>query len=194
MKTIWVATANSHKLEEISAILGPNILLKSFKDLVGAPEVEENGHTYRENALIKARALFDLVHEPIFADDSGLEVDFLHGRPGIHSARFSGSDTNHERNIKKLLAELGDVPVEKRTARFRCVIAYLDETGKDQFFEGIFHGHIAFSCSGIGGFGYDPVFIPQGHDCSVAELSSDEKNSISHRSLAVEKLKIFLGL
>ena len=138
MKTIWVATGNAHKLEEIGEILGPGVQLKSFKDIANAPEVVENGETYLANAEIKARALFGLVNEPVFADDSGLEVDALNGQPGIHSARYSGPDTNHERNIDKLLDELADVPESKRTARFRCVIVYIDETEKAINLKGFF--------------------------------------------------------
>lgn len=192
MKTIWIATGNAHKLVEISEILGPGVALKSFKDVANPPEVVENGSTYLENAEIKARALFSIVGQPVLADDSGLEVDALGGRPGIHSARFSGDDTNHDRNISKLLKELGDLPPEKRTARFRCVIVYIDQNGVSHNFEGVFPGYIGFSRSGLGGFGYDPVFFLEERNCSVAELSSEEKNRLSHRSLAIEKLKKFL--
>ena len=139
---IWVATQNEHKVEEISAILAP-IQVKSFLDLKNIPEVDENGSTYFENAMIKAKALHEIVKEPVMADDSGLEVDALDGKPGIHSARFSGSDTNHARNVAKMLEVMKDVPDEKRTARFRCVIAYIDAEGnqavwKDKEEEGNF--------------------------------------------------------
>ncbi len=194
MKTIWVATGNAHKLIEISEILGSDILLKSFKDIENSPDVVEDGSTYLENAEIKARALFSIVGQPVIADDSGLEVDALGGRPGIHSARYSGDDTNHDRNISKLLKELDDLPLEKRTARFRCVIVYIDQNGVSHNFEGIFPGYIGFARSGQGGFGYDPVFFLKERNCSVAELSSEEKNRLSHRSLAIEKLKKFLQL
>lgn len=193
MKTIWVATGNAHKLEEIAEILGPEICLKSFKDLDSPPEVEENGASYLENAEIKARVLYNIVKEPVFADDSGLEVDALGGRPGIHSARYSGPDTNHERNIEKLLNELGDLPQEKRKACFRCVIVYIDNTGISHNFEGIFPGYIGFSRTGKGGFGYDPVFCLPERNCSVAQLPAEEKNRLSHRAIAVEKLKKFLS-
>ena len=194
MKTIWVATGNAHKLIEISEILGSDILLKSFKDIENSTDVVEDGSTYLENAEIKARALFSIVGQPVIADDSGLEVDALGGRPGIHSARYSGDDTNHDRNISKLLKELDDLPLEKRTARFRCVIVYIDQNGVSHNFEGIFPGYIGFARSGQGGFGYDPVFFLKERNCSVAELSSEEKNRLSHRSLAIEKLKKFLQL
>jgi XTP/dITP diphosphohydrolase len=192
MKTIWVATGNLHKLEEISHILGPDYQLKSFKDLAENFDVEENGHTYQENAEIKARALFNAVRQPVFADDSGLEVDALNGEPGINSARYSGVDTNHERNIDKLLDALKEVGADQRTARFRCLISYIDENGTSHYFEGIFPGRIGFERAGNGGFGYDPIFFPEGSEKSVAEYPAEEKNRISHRGLAVEKLKKFL--
>ncbi|MEW6709589.1 MAG: RdgB/HAM1 family non-canonical purine NTP pyrophosphatase [Candidatus Riflebacteria bacterium] len=194
MKTIWVATSNAHKLEEISEILGPSVELKSFKDLANPFEVEENGHTYLENATLKAMALYDIVKEPVFADDSGLEVDALGGRPGLHSARYSGPQANHQKNIDKLLEELAEIPADKRTARFRCVIVYLDQNGTRHNFEGILPGVIATTESGKGGFGYDPIFFLPERGCTVAQLPAEEKNLISHRGLAVKKLKDFLKI
>lgn len=185
---IWVATQNAHKVEEISSILYP-IKIKSFLDLENPPKVIENGSSYYENALIKAKALYELVHEPVFADDSGLEVDALGGKPGIHSARFSGSDTNHARNVAKMLEVMKDVPDEKRTARFRCFIVYIDSLGKDHQFCGILEGKIGYQPLGEGGFGYDPIFMLPDRKCSVAQLPASEKNVISHRAYALEKLK-----
>ena len=185
---IWVATQNAHKVQEISAILSP-INVKSFLDLENAPEVEENGNSYAENATIKAKALYDIVHEPVFADDSGLEVDALDGKPGIHSARFSGPDTNHARNVAKMLDVMKDVPDGKRTARFRCCIIYIDAEGESHEFNGTLEGSIAHECHGEGGFGYDPIFFLPERKCTIAELSSSEKNTISHRAFALEKLK-----
>ena len=124
---IWVATKNAHKVEEISKILAP-IVVKSFFDLNNPPDVEENGASYEENALLKARALFEIVKEPVMADDSGLEVDALNGAPGIYSARFAGTPVDHNKNINKLLEDLKELPSEKRTARFRCIIVYIDAT------------------------------------------------------------------
>ena len=191
---LWVSTKNAHKVEEIGQILGPSCSIRSLLDIAGFPDVEENGLTYRENAEIKARALFSAVNEPVFADDSGLEVDALGGRPGIHSARFSGEDTDHSRNIAKLLAELQDVPENSRTARFRCVIVYIDAAGIAHEFVGILEGRIGFEKLGQGGFGYDPVFMLPDRGCSVAQLPADEKNRLSHRAFAVEKLRKFLRL
>lgn len=185
---IWVATQNAHKVEEISSILSP-IKIKSFLDLDNPPEVDENGLTYSENAYIKAKALYDIVKEPVFADDSGLEVDALDGKPGIHSARFSGPDTNHARNVAKMLEVLKDVPDEKRTARFRCVIVYIDNSGATHEFVGTLEGKIGYEPLGNGGFGYDPIFMLPDRGCSVAQLPSEEKNMISHRAYALAKLK-----
>lgn len=185
---IWVATQNAHKVQEISAILSP-INVKSFLDLENAPEVEENGNSYAENATIKAKALYDIVHEPVFADDSGLEVDALDGKPGIHSARFSSPDTNHARNVAKMLDVMKDVPDGKRTARFRCCIIYIDAEGESHEFNGTLEGSIAHECHGEGGFGYDPIFFLPERKCTIAELSGSEKNTISHRAFALEKLK-----
>ncbi len=189
---IWVSTRNAHKAEEIAHIMGSAYTVKTLLDLQSFPDIDENGDSYRANAELKARALWEKVKEPVFADDSGLEVDALDGRPGIHSARFSGIDTNHARNIAKLLAELGDAPVAKRTARFRCVVVYIDQSGTAHEFVGTMEGYIGFSCVGEGGFGYDPVFMLSESGCSIAQLPAEEKNAISHRARAVAKLKSFL--
>ncbi len=190
---IWVSTRNAHKAEEISAILAP-CTIKTLLDLPDFPDIEENGSSYRENAELKARALFEKVGEPVFADDSGLEVDALGGRPGIHSARFSGLDTNHARNIDKLLADLHNVPEAARTARFRCVLVYIDAGGTAHEFVGTLEGRIGFERRGKGGFGYDPVFMLPERGCAVAELPSAEKNALSHRARALAKLRSFLNL
>lgn len=191
---LWIATGNRHKLQEIGAILGSAVNLRCQLDLPGMGDVAETGHTYHENAEIKARALWKLVKEPVFADDSGLEVDALGGRPGIHSQRYSAPNPTHEKNIDKLLNELADLPEEKRTARFRCVVCYIDDTGASIFFEGTLEGRIGFERHGKGGFGFDPVFLLPERGCSVAELSEEEKNRISHRGRAVEALKRHLNL
>jgi len=190
---IWVSTRNAHKAEEISHILSP-YKIRTLLDLPDFPDVDECGTSYRENAELKARALFEKVNEPVFADDSGLEVDALGGRPGIHSARYSGNDTNHARNIDKLLHELKDVPEAERTARFRCVIVYIDAAGTAHEFIGTLDGRIGFERRGQGGFGYDPVFMLPERGCAVAELPAAEKNSISHRARALAQLRNFLKL
>ncbi len=191
---LWIATGNRHKLQEIGAILGSTVNLRCQLDLPDIGDVAETGHTYQENAEIKARALWELVKEPVFADDSGLEVDALGGRPGIHSQRYSAPNPTHEKNIDKLLNELADLPEEKRSARFRCVVCYIDTKGVSAFFEGTLEGRIGFERRGRGGFGFDPVFMLPERGCSVAELSEEEKNRISHRGRAVEALKRHLNL
>lgn len=191
---LWIATGNRHKLQEIAAILGRSVSLRCQLDVAGMGETAETGHTYHENAEIKAKALWELVKEPVFADDSGLEVDALGGRPGIHSQRYSAPDPTHEKNIDKLLNELADLPEEKRSARFRCVICFIDGAGTTSFFEGKLDGRIGFERHGKGGFGFDPVFMLPERGCSVAELSEEEKNLISHRGRAVAELKRFLKL
>ncbi|HOY66408.1 MAG TPA: RdgB/HAM1 family non-canonical purine NTP pyrophosphatase [Candidatus Ozemobacteraceae bacterium] len=191
---LWIATGNRHKLQEIGAILGDSVSLRCQLDLPGMADVDETGATYRENAEIKARALWERVREPVFADDSGLEVDALGGRPGIHSQRYSAPNPTHEKNIDKLLNELADLPPDKRSARFRCVICFIDDAGVSRFFEGTLEGRIGFERRGKGGFGFDPVFMLPERGCSVAELAEEEKNRISHRGRAVIELKRFLQL
>jgi XTP/dITP diphosphohydrolase len=139
--------------------------------------------------LKKARVISEYTGKMVIADDSGLEVDSLGGRPGIHSARYSGSDADDEKNIQKLLQELKDVPIEKRGAAFKCVLVLYNPDGTFESFEGTLRGEIAVSPSGSEGFGYDPVFIVPEYDRTVAELSPDIKNTISHRAKAFKKLK-----
>jgi XTP/dITP diphosphohydrolase len=189
---LWVATANAHKVDEIRAILEPEIELHSMLELADPPEIEESADSYLGNARLKAMALWNLVREPVMADDSGLEVDALNGRPGVHSMRFSAPNPTHEKNIDKLLTELGDLPLAQRTARFRCTVVYLDAGGQETSFTGTLEGHIGFARRGQGGFGFDPVFDLVDRGCSVAELPADEKNRISHRGKAVAALAEFL--
>ena len=191
---IWVASRNRHKLEEIGAILGATAELRSLLDRPDIPDVEENGATYLDNARLKAHAIWEKVREPVLADDSGLEVDALGGRPGVHSARYSAPDPTAAKNIVKLLGELGDLPLEKRSARFRCTVVFLDATGTEHVFVGIFEGLIGFVLQGQGGFGFDPVFFLPGRNCTVAELPEAEKNAISHRGGAFRQFRAHLGL
>jgi XTP/dITP diphosphohydrolase len=190
---IWVATRNAHKVEEIAEILGPGVEVRSMLDLPEFPDVEETGANFRDNAALKARALYQHLHEPVFADDSGLEVDALGGRPGVYSNRYSAPNPSSEKNIDKLLLELGDVPVGKRGARFRCSIVFIDADGREHVFDGTLDGEIGYERRGKGGFGFDPVFMLPDRGCSVAELSSEEKNRISHRGRAVAALKTMLN-
>ncbi len=196
---IILATGNRHKVEEIKEIikiyldgeLYSKLEISSVSDFPGIPEVEEDGNTYEENALKKAREVYKFTGLPAIADDSGIEVDFLNGEPGIFSARYAGKGATDEQNNAKLLKLLENVPIEKRTARFRCVIAYVD--GKiEKTFEGIVGGKVIFQPRGSGGFGYDPLFVPDGFNLTYAEMPKELKNRISHRAKAVRKFVEFL--
>lgn len=196
MKIIF-ATNNRHKLDEISCILGNKFEVLSLADIGCHDEIPEDADTLEENAMIKARYIWDHYHMNVFADDTGLEVEALDGRPGVHSARYAeGTDHDSEANMKKLLGELAEN--NNRNARFRTVIALLLENGEgnapDAFeFEGIVEGTIARERRGKEGFGYDPIFVPKGYDESFAQLGIEVKNKISHRARAVAKLAEFLS-
>lgn len=194
MKKIFVATKNEGKVKEIRSYLAPmGYEIFSLIDVPEFPEIEETGSTFEDNALIKAKALFDLVKIPVMADDSGLEVDLLNSRPGVYSARFSGDDATDERNNSKLLEELGDSGLNERTAIFRCVIALYDGLSV-RYFEGTCEGNIAFQFKGTNGFGYDPLFVPRGYTQTFAELDVEIKNRISHRGKALQSLVKYLEL
>ena len=194
MKRIVFATNNQHKLDEIRQILGNDFQIMSLADIGCHEEIPEDHDTLQENALQKAQYIVDHYHVSCFADDTGLEVDALDGEPGVHSARYAeGTDHDSEANMRKLLLKLGNN--NNRRARFRTVIALLlEEKGKwrEEIFDGIVEGHIAREKKGSEGFGYDPIFVPDGYDLSFAELGMDVKNSISHRARAVRKLADFL--
>ena len=188
MAYIVAATGNSHKLDEYRQLLnGQNIELKSLLDYPAYPGVEENGSTFAENAAIKALDACKYCDVPAFADDSGLEVEALDGRPGIHSARYAATDAER---IAKLLDELKDKT--NRRARFVCVIAIAANGEVIETFEGEIKGTIIDSPRGSNGFGYDPIFQPDGYDCTFAELSREEKNRISHRANAYAKALEFV--
>lgn len=188
MSYIVVATANAHKVEEYRELLkDQQVELQSLADYPGFPEVEENGTTFAENAAIKALAACKYCDVPAFADDSGLEVEALDGRPGIHSSRYAASDPER---IARLLEELKGV--ENRRARFVCVIAIAINGEVIDTFEGEIKGVIVDAPRGENGFGYDPVFMPDGYDRTFAELSSEEKNRISHRFAAFRKAMEFV--
>lgn len=184
------ATNNKHKIDEIRAILGPDYTVRSMAEIGFTESVEEDATTFEGNALLKAQAIYSRFHIPCFSDDSGLEVTALNNEPGVYSARYAGEQGNHKKNREKLLAEL--LNKDSRKAQFRTVICYIDPNGNDHYFEGIIHGEIATAERGSNGFGYDSLFIPQGHTRTFAEMSEDEKNSISHRALAVRKFSAFL--
>ena len=188
MAYIVAATGNRHKLEEYARLMeGQNVELKSLNDYPNYTEPEENGSSFEENASIKALAACKYCDVPAFADDSGLEVAALGGRPGIHSSRYAATDAER---IAKLLDELKDV--EDRSARFVCVIAIAVNGEVIETFEGEVRGKILDAPRGENGFGYDPVFQPEGFDKSFAELSQEEKNRISHRARAYAKAVEFV--
>lgn len=186
------ATHNQHKTEEIRSILsasGLDVKLMSLHDLYDDEDIIESGVTLDENALIKARAGYVRHGFPTFADDTGLEVDALDGAPGVYSARYAGESACSEDNVRKLLKEMEGVKL--RNARFRTVIALILEE-KEYLFQGIVEGTIIQEERGKGGFGYDPLFVPNGSHLTFAEMSEEEKNRISHRGKAVAQLVAFL--
>ena len=190
MNRIVIASNNAGKLREIRDILQPlGFTVVSQREAGVSIEVEENGETFAENAALKARAVYEALHCPVIADDSGLLVDALDGAPGVHSHRFAGEGATDDDRNAKLLELLDGVPAEKRTARFECVLCYVDAAGETHFFSGTCEGRIGTAPAGENGFGYDPLFLPEGYDCSMAELRPEEKNAISHRGNALKILK-----
>ncbi|NLA15904.1 MAG: RdgB/HAM1 family non-canonical purine NTP pyrophosphatase [Bacteroidales bacterium] len=179
------ATANVHKCHEAQIILGPSVSIIMPSSLGFTGEIPETGMTLQENALQKAMFLWEKFRVPCFADDTALEVDVLNGAPGVFSARYAGSDCRPEENVKKLLQDMQSSAV--RTARFRCVIALVLH-GQPQFFEGTVEGSILEQPRGTGGFGYDSVFVPAGYKKTFAEMCEADKNTISHRKRALEKM------
>ncbi len=193
--SIALATRNAGKAEEFASLFANMPLDFLTMNAAGyTSEIDETGTTFAENALLKARALYDSTGLPSLGDDSGLECDALGGVPGIYSARYAGNHCSDSDNAAKLLMEMKSVTDEKRTARFRCVLAYIDGRG-EHFFEGVCEGRIARKRRGSSGFGYDPVFIPAKYSercLTFAMLTPDEKNEISHRGAAAAKLKSYL--
>ena len=204
MKTAILASQNKNKIKEISEILGKFDLEVIPRDEAGLPsdDIEETGSTFAENSYIKARAIMDMIEAdpafgkylgcPVVADDSGLMVDALGGMPGVYSARYAGDDCNFDNNNRKLLADLEDVPDSERTAVFVTVITMIwpDRTIVAR---GECRGHIIREKRGTTGFGYDPIFVPDGYDKTFAELGAEIKNNISHRARALEELERQLG-
>ena len=188
MKIVF-ATSNEHKLKEIRHLLGDSFSLLSLTDLNLNDDIPENEPDLEGNALHKARYVHKLVSMNVFADDTGLEIEALGGLPGVHSARFAGEEKNSGANIEKVLKMMGDTP--GRRARFRTVIALVLD-GKEYVFDGIVRGNIIKEKRGKEGFGYDPVFVPEGSELTFAQMPLNEKNMISHRARAFEKLRNFL--
>jgi XTP/dITP diphosphohydrolase len=191
MNDIVFATNNSHKLEELRQIVGEKLNILSLNDIECHDDIPENEPTLQGNAIAKARWVKDRYGYNCFADDTGLEVDALNGEPGVYSARYAGPEHDSQANMKLLLKNLAEVPMEQRTAHFTTVIALIidDET---HLFEGRVDGHILTAPDGDGGFGYDPIFQPEGWKNSFAQATSQEKNAISHRGRATRALLNYL--
>lgn len=194
MRRLVLATNNKGKVKEFQKLLSEHgFEVIALSQLPEIPEVEETGHTFKENAELKAVTIAKATGDFTLADDSGLEVDYLNGEPGVYSARFAGPEKNDQANIDKLLRLLEGVPWEARGARFKAVIALANPKGETQSVEGICEGKIAQEPSGNGGFGYDPIFyLPEFHQ-TFAELNLEIKNQISHRGKAIAKIKDVLA-
>lgn len=190
-RTLVFATANRNKLIEAAGVLGEGFDIVLPAELGYTDDVPETHLTIRENGIEKAQFIWDMFGRDCFADDTGLEVDALDGAPGVFSARYAGEPKNPVMNVRKLLSEMEGIPFEERTARFRCVIALIEQ-GELRVFEGICEGHIALEAQGQLGFGYDPVFIPEGMEKTMAMLTLEEKNAISHRGKAMAMLAAYL--
>ncbi len=193
IRELVLATRNRHKSEELTALLGDlGITIRTLDEFPGAPEVVEDGDTCEANAVKKARAIADFTGLPAVADDTGLEVDALGGRPGVYAARYAGEDATYEDNCRKLLQELTGVPRERRTARFLTVAAIALPSGGIRMAQGTLDGVIAEEASGTLGFGYDPVFLIPELGKTLAQLSADQKNTISHRAKAFTQARDLL--
>lgn len=190
---IVFATGNKDKMKEIRAILADlEMEILSMKEAGLSSDVDEDGSSFEENAEIKARAIAGLCQDIVLADDSGLEIDALGGEPGIYSARYLGEDTSYRVKNKNLIDRLEGVPEEKRTARFVCAIAAVFPDGSSEVVRGTIEGRIGYEERGGNGFGYDPIFIVPEYGCTTAELSEEQKNSISHRGKALTMMKTIL--
>ena len=191
-KTLVLATHNIHKQTEMNSILsdlGVNVIgLDQFPEI---KDIAETGTTLIENALIKARTVHKITGLPSLADDTGLEVDALDGAPGVYSARFAGENPTFEDNVNKMLTALSGIPDDKRTARFRTALAFVD-SNSELCEEGVIEGKITEKPRGEDGFGYDPIFRPKNYDLTFSEMQSEQKNRISHRAIALGKMKIIL--
>lgn len=196
MKEILIATKNKGKADEFKRFFAAyDIHTRSLLDLQEEiQDIEETGTTFVENAGLKAEQISSMFNIPVLADDSGLMIDALDGRPGIYSARYAGLAASDQDNIDKVMKELVDVSVEERTARFICVLAVARPNEQTKFVTGNCEGTIALTEAGTNGFGYDPIFIPKGHAQTMAQLTAEEKGEISHRSNAIIQLEDWLNL
>jgi XTP/dITP diphosphohydrolase len=196
MKKIVLATANTHKVIEFQRILNellPDLELVAASQFPGVPEIEETGSTFAENALIKARAINEFTNLPALADDSGLVVEALNGAPGIFSARYAGINADDKANVMKLLNEIKGLDQSLLSAKFECSIALVDKSQDlELLVEGQMPGQVIKEVRGENGFGYDPIFVPQGLTKTSSELSDSEKDKISHRGIALRKISVIL--
>jgi len=192
MKKIVLATANTHKVIEFQRILGellPGLVLTASSDFSNAPVVEETGATFAENALLKAKVINEFTKLPAIADDSGLVVEALNGAPGIFSARYAGINATDQENVAKLISDIDNIDDSLLEARFECAIALVDREQKlELVVQGQMPGRVIKQVRGANGFGYDPMFIPQGFSKTAAELSDEVKDKISHRGIALRKM------
>lgn len=190
MKRIIFATSNEGKMKEVRAILKDlEVEVLSLKEAGIKADIDENGITFEENALIKAETISKLTKEIVMADDSGLEVDYLDKAPGVYSARYMGEDTSYDIKNKSIIDKLEGIPEEQRTARFVCAIACAFPDGTSKITRGTIEGTIAHVPAGKNGFGYDPIFYVPDFGCTTAELSPEQKNEVSHRARALEEMK-----
>ncbi len=191
-----IASRNDHKIEEMRRILeqaGLDIELVGTAEFPDLPDVEETGATFAANAMLKARTVSEFTGLPAVGDDSGLCVDALNGMPGIFSARWSGTHGNDRANLELLLAQISQVPTDRRSASFVCAAAYVHPNGTEFVVEGAMNGSLIDAPRGANGFGYDPIFIPQGHQITSAEMTAELKDSISHRGKALVALALHLS-
>ena len=190
MKEIVLASSNPGKVREINQLLATLDLHVQPQSEFGVIDAEETGLTFVENAILKARNATRHTGLPAIADDSGIEVDALNGAPGIYSARYAGSNASDRANLEKLLAELDGLPEAKRSARFQCLMVFMEHANDPTpvICQGTWEGRILFTARGDNGFGYDPVFYVPTHDCSSAELTAEVKNTLSHRGQALRQL------
>jgi len=190
MREVIIATKNKGKASEFQALLAKKgVAVKTLLDFPNSPDVEETGSTFAENARLKAEAIARFFQAIVIADDSGLSIDALGGKPGVYSARYAGEEKDDEANIAKVLKEMEGIPFEKRTARFHCALAISVPNGFTTIVEGTCEGYIAEAPKGENGFGYDPIFYVPQKGKTMAELTKEEKNNISHRAVALAKLE-----
>jgi XTP/dITP diphosphohydrolase len=189
VREIIIATKNAGKVKDFETLFSSKgFKVKSLLDFTEIEDVEETGVTFAENATLKAEAISSALNKPVIADDSGLAIDALNGEPGVYSARYAGENKDDNANIEKVLQKLNDVPFEKRTARFHCALAIAVPGKRTEIVEGTCEGHILEEKRGENGFGYDPIFFVEKWRCSMAELTKEQKNQISHRANALKRL------